>query len=91
MHIKHLRFSCYGRDLSSWCSIRPNLLFLQVMILGQAVAEEPLAVDTVGTMISEVVVTAMMTVTKGEMIGWIGGAHEMTTAGMTEVGLGGAQ
>lgn len=58
-------------------------------------AEEPLAVDTVGMMISGVVVTAMRNVMKGGMIGWIGGAHKITIAGMIdgmiEVCLRGAQ
>lgn len=50
--------------------------------------EEPLAADTAGTMIIGVVVTAMRTVTRGEMIEWIGGAARgMTIAGMTAGGM----
>lgn len=66
---------------------------MQVSTRGQAVAEEPLAVGTAGTMISGVAVTAMRTVTRGGMIEWIGGAAArgmtitgMTAGGMTEVG-----
>lgn len=44
-----------------------------------------LVVDTVGTMISGVVVTAMRTVTRGGMTG--GAAHGMTIAGMTVDGM----
>lgn len=46
-------------------------------------AEEPLAVDTVGTTTSGVVVTAMRTIMREGMIGWIGGVRGTTITGMT--------
>lgn len=57
------------------------------MIQGQAVVEEPLVVDTVGTMISGVVVTAMRTIMREGMIGWIGGVRGTTLTGMMAGGM----
>lgn len=78
-----------------WIALGAEIVMMTVVettieeatIPGWAVAGEPLALGTVGTMTSEGEVTVTKIDMKGGTTGWTGGAPGMTTPGMTFVAM----